>query len=64
MSIKHIWQKKQPVAPAPAPRPVPTLRGSKSYPLVEAEAMGCFADDSMSIADARQARDPDEVGHV
>lgn len=63
MSNKRFWQK-QPVTPAPAPRPAPTLCGSKSYSQSEAEAMGCFADDAMSIADARQARDPDEVGHV
>lgn len=61
MSIRHFWQKK-PAAPAPS-RPTPTLRGSKSYSWAEAEAMGCFEDDALTAAEARQARDPDEVGH-
>jgi hypothetical protein len=63
MSNKRFWQK-QPATPAPAPRPAPTLRGSKSYSLAEAEAMGCFDEDALNASDARQARDPEEMGHV
>lgn len=54
--------RKKPAAPAPS-RPQPTLRGSKSFSVDEAEAMGCFDEDALTAADARQARDPDEVGH-
>lgn len=50
--------------PPPAPgRPQPTLRGSKSFSMEEARAMGCFDEDALGAADARQARDPEEVGH-
>ena len=62
MSINPF--RKKPVAPHAPSRPTPTLRGSKSYSLAEAEAMGCFEDDALTAAEARQARDPDEVGHV
>ena len=49
--------------PPPAPsRPKPTLRGSKSFSMEEARAMGCFEEDALDAADARQARDPEEVG--
>jgi hypothetical protein len=61
MSIPNPFRKK----PAKPARPTLSLShrpSAPSYTPEEAEDMGYFEEDALSMADALAARDPDEVG--